>query len=561
MRMLLTLRRALASTLLIIFLAPLGAEAATPAITIKPANAQEKVQRASDPTRDRSPISRGDFLRMSMNALRFELINDSKLKPFPRIPQNLLPYVQTAHAIGALKVFGKDLNAARPITRSEAIQILVGLEAPKEQAKTPLDPFADVTAGTDEAKALALAVERGWIEPDSRSVFGAKRVLTNGEAQKILGNLMVSEGMTPNGGQIMVIPVTRVKPPRSNVPLPKEAIQKTVWELIQQDFLYQDRIDAIKMGDAAVDALFEPLKDPYSVYMPPAKTQSYQKQLAGEITGIGATVEKVDEFLIIVAPLPGSPAEKTGLRPRDIILSVDGVDLKDLDLETAVDHVRGPKGSKAKLRIRRDGKDMDFTVVRDAIKNLEIQSSMQGDVAVVKLLQFGITAEREIRKTFEDVAARKPKGIVLDLRNDPGGLLQAAESTVSNFVPRGSTYVQTKTRHGTELEVTQKDPTVPDSIPLIVLVNNGSASASEIVAAALQDRKRAKIVGEKTFGKGTVQRIYNFDDGSSAKITIAEWFSPDGHKIDGVGVLPDVVVVAGEGGRDEQLLRAVEMLR
>ncbi len=506
-------------------------------------------------------VSRGDFLRSSMKALRFELIHDTKMKPFERIPESLLPYVQTAHALGALKVFGKQLNASRPITRSEAIQILVELEASGQVAKDPLPPYADVTAGSAEAKALAVAMERGWVDPDSRSVFGAKRLITVGEAEKLLATIMASEGISPNGGQVVVLPVVRIRPERVSKPLPKEDVQRAVWEILQNSFLYKDRVDDDKSGDATINGLVDQLKDPYTVYMPKAKSQSYQQQLEGEVTGIGASVEKIDEFMIIVAPLPGSPAEKAGLKPRDIILSADGVDLKGMDLEESVSKVRGKKGTTVKLRIRRDGNDFDVSVIRDTIKNLEIQTSWQGTVAVVKLLQFGTTTERELRKTFEEIAKMKPTGVILDLRNDPGGLITAAEVTVSNFLPKGSTYVQTVSLKETNNEVTAKDQTIPSAVRVVVLVNKGSASASEIVAAALQDAGRATIVGETTFGKGTFQRIYTFNDGSSLKVTEGEWKSPKGRKIDGLGVVPDVVVLSSDGSRDEQLLRAIDLLR
>lgn len=551
------IRRMFASSLLLAFLLPHAAQAASTAVVIQRASAPAHLIQGDA----KATVSRGDFLRSSMKALRFELIHDTKLKPFDRTPAALLPYVQTAHALGALKVFGKTLNSARPITRSEAIQVLVGLEAAGETATDPLPPYADVKTGSDEAKALAVAVQRGWVEPDSLSVFGAKRLLTVGDAEALLGKVLASEGISPESGQIMVVPVVRMQPDRQNKPLPKEAIQRAVWDLLQNDFLYKDRIDEDKAGDATLDGLVDQLKDPYTVYMPKAKSESYQQQLEGEITGIGASVEKIDDFLVIVAPLPGSPAEKAGLKPRDIILMADGVDLKGMDLDEAVGKVRGVKGTTVKLRIRRDGMDFDVSVVRDTIKNLEIQVDWNGTIAIVRLLQFGTTTERDIRKTFEDIAAKNPKGVILDLRNDPGGLIQAAEETMSNFLPKGSTYVQTISQGKTSNEVTEHDRTLQSTVPMIVLVNKGSASASEIVAAALQDAGRAKILGETTFGKGTFQRIYTFNDGSSLKMTIGEWRSPNGKKIDKIGVVPDISMPSTNASRDEMLLRAIDLLR
>lgn len=556
-------RSLFASALLLIFFVPGVMQAASTggtSITIQPANgAPEKHLISADA---KATVSRGDFLRSSMKALRYQMVDDKNLKPYPRrTPAALRPYVNTAYALGALRFFGPNLNPARPITKGEAVQLLAGLAASGEKAKQALPHFADVRPISDEGRAIAIALEYGWIEADSLSVFGAKRVMTVGEAEKLIANVMVSEGISQDATNIVVVPVVRLRPERATTPLPKEAIQRAVWDLLQNEFLYKDRIDEDKDGDAAIDGLVDHLKDPYTVYMPKAKSQNYQQQLEGEITGIGASVEKVDDFLIIVAPLAGSPAEKMGLKPRDIILSADGVDLKGKDLDDAVSYVRGPKGSTVKLRIRRDGNDFDVSIVRDAIKNLEIQTSWNGEVAIVKLLQFGTTTDRDIRKTFEEIAKKNPKGVILDLRNDPGGLIQAAEETVSNFLPKGSTYVQTISQGQTVNEVTESDRTLLATTPVMVLVNNGSASASEIVAAALQDAGRAKILGETTFGKGTFQRIYTFNDGSSLKMTVGEWRSPNGKKIEGVGVTPDVSIPDTNSSRDEMLLRAIDLLR
>lgn len=551
-------KKIFASLLLCTSLVPQGMHAAATVIEIQRAPAtQRQVNRNLN-----ASISRGDFLRISMNVLGFELIHDTKKKPFPRIPESLLPYVQTADALGALKVFGRSLNSARPITRSEAIQILVELQASGEIAKDPLPPLADVQPNTEEGKAIALALERGWVESDSRSVFGAKRVLKVGEAEKLLGNVLASEGRSmDNPVQTIVVPITRIRPDSVNKPLPKENIQRAVWNLLNNEYLYKDRLNDEQAGNGSVEGLLKDLKDPYTVFLPPAKSQSFQEQLMGEITGIGATVEMVEKFLVIIAPLPGSPAEKAGLRARDIILSVDGTELKDMDLDTAVSKVRGPKGSIAKLRILRDGVERDYSVVRDSIQSLEINASWQGTVAVVRLLQFGQTTAQNIRKTFEEIVKQNPTGVILDLRNNPGGLVSSAEAVSSVFLPLGTVYLQTEAKGTTTKEKTQLPPVLPANTKVVVLVNAGSASASEIVAGALQDTKRAKIFGKKTFGKGTVQQIFTFTDGSSLKMTVASWMTTNGRHIDGAGITPDVILEENAGDRDEQLLRAIDALR
>jgi carboxyl-terminal processing protease len=278
------------------------------------------------------------------------------------------------------------------------------------------------------------------------------------------------------------------------------------------------------------------------------------------VTGIGAQVEQVSGVLTIVAPLTGSPAQKAGLKPGDQILSVNGESLDGLSYEDAVSKVRGPKGSTANLHIRRDGDDMNVTVVRDTVRVDDFTvTTTNNDVAVVALQQFGQLTDSEFRTKMAEVAKTSPRGIILDLRNNPGGLLDAAGVVTSAFLPVRSTYVQIISKSDTTEEYTLDEPVVPSSIPLIVLINKGSASAAEIVAGALQDSGRATLVGETTFGKGTVQQLLEFNDGSSLKMTIAEWRTPKGRKIDGVGVKPDLEVVNSETG-DEQMDRALGLI-
>ncbi|MBU1911526.1 S41 family peptidase, partial [Patescibacteria group bacterium] len=265
-------------------------------------------------------------------------------------------------------------------------------------------------------------------------------------------------------------------------------------------------------------------------------------------------------ILTIVSPLRSSPAERAGLKPNDEILKADGVDLTDMPFLDAVNHVRGPKGTTVELTIRRSGTELKIKVVRDEVKVPEIEITWQGKIALVKLMQFGKTTENELRGALEEVQSQGPSGVIVDLRSNPGGLLHAANLVISNFVPKGTKVAEIISRDGTRTDETTDMPTIRSDVPVVVLVNEGSASASEIVAGALQDYGRATVVGTKTFGKGTVQQIIRFNDESGLKITIAEWKTPDGRKIDGVGVRPDVAVEY-KTERDEQMLKALEILR
>ena len=203
---------------------------------------------------------------------------------------------------------------------------------------------------------------------------------------------------------------------------------------------------------------------------------------------------------------------------------------------------------------------LNVTVLRDTIKVPEIEISWQGETAIVKIYQFGKLTDTELRKHMADIQEQNPKGLVLDLRNNPGGLLHAAEIVLSNFLPKGTAYAQIMRKSGSQTSYTEDPPTINPDVPVVVLVNAGSASASEIVAGAMQDHNRGTVVGEKTFGKGTVQQVLQFMDESSLKMTVAEWLTPDGRKINEEGIEPDIFLQTLTE-RDEQMLKALDILR
>ncbi|TSC58526.1 MAG: carboxyl-terminal processing protease [Candidatus Peregrinibacteria bacterium Greene0416_19] len=502
---------------------------------------------------DSEPVSAGDFLRAAMGGLRVNLMQDTKKLPFKRIPRNLMPYVQTAHELGYLSAFKQDFRAAQPITRSQAVQILAAIER-VQPAKEPAIRFRDVRPRSAEGRAIAAAVERKWMEPRSERLFGAREALTGKEARLILRTVIQEDTAVPT---IRIkIPIIKVEPER---PLPKQDELDTVWDLLQDNYLHKEKLNGDEPGFSSIEGLVKSLNDPYTNYLRPVSTQNMESQLSGKVTGIGAQVEQKNGDLIIVSPLKNSPAEQAGLQPGDIILSVNDQSLAGLNLDDAVGKVRGPEGSEAKLKIRRSGNEFEVTVIRNTITFEEVQASMQGEIAVVKLQQFGQITEQTFRAAIEQLNAKRPKGLILDLRNNPGGYLHAAAVVVSAFLPQGSPYASIITKDKTEVEPTDAPAVLDPSVRMIVLINKGSASASEIVAGVLQETGRAMLVGETTYGKGTVQQIFKFKSGSSFKMTIAEWRTPQGRKIDASGVTPDYQLPPGD--RDDQLLKAIDLLQ
>lgn len=531
-------------SLVLVFLAlPLSAGAAKVADTLK--------------TPDSASVSRGEFIRATVIVSGASVKRDSTV-PYKRVSKALIPYIAVAHGRGALAHFGENLTLSKAMTRGDAAEFLAGYLtlSPRTNGKT----FRDIKKGSSLEKAAWVMIEKGWMEPLRATQFGPDRPLSGRDARLLLrkafGETVAPDKTATDKTQTIVV---RFKS-KARTPLPNEDLLRTIWQLLTEQFLREENIDEEEAAYRAAEAIVESVKDPYTTFLRPLPAKQFQNQIEGEVSGIGAQVEMKDGVLTIVAPLPGSPAEKAGVKPADQILKVDGVSIEDMSLLEATEKVRGPKGSSARFTIRRDGFEFDVTITRDIVRVPEIDISFQGRVAVVKLVQFGQLTERELRSLMVDIAKQQPTGVILDLRNNPGGLLHAASIVLGNFLPQGSAVAVIKGRNETFTEVTEDPPTIDPGTPVIVLVNKGSASASEIVAGALQDAKRARVLGEQTFGKGTVQQILEFRDGSGLKMTVAEWLTPSGRVIDGKGITPDIIQQPGEG-RDEQMLKALELLR
>lgn len=507
------------------------------------------------------PVTRSAFLEQAVKAFGIPAPETTVSLPYRRVPQNLSDTLQRAQSRGALAVFGSNLDAGKNITLGEAVQVLAALGQFPPTHTGVL--FRDVpAANTNLVRAVAIALEKSWVTPQSKLLFGTKNQLKGTEAELLIRKasglavpvvVPAKSGETPTSQTIRITLGTKGQ---SSSSLPKEALLQTLWKLIQDEYLYEDNINSDAAAYAAAAAMMQSLGDPYSIFMKPVDSREFQSQFDGSVTGIGAQVEYVDGFLTIVTPLPGSPAEKAGLQPSDQILSADGVSIVNIGFYDAVEKIRGPKGTSVKLRIRRSGSEFDVTVERAAVVVPEVDISWQGKVAVVKILQFGTTTDTKLRGVMMKIEEQKPQGIILDLRNNPGGLLHAADQVVSNFVPLGTTVAQIRSKNSLRNETTDQQPTVDAATPLVVLVNGGSASASEIVAGALQDTKRATLVGQKTFGKGTVQEVLQFNDQSAIKMTVAEWLTPNGRHINKLGIEPDIAVEDAAA----QLSKALELI-
>ncbi|MGB9667838.1 MAG: S41 family peptidase [Thermosulfidibacteraceae bacterium] len=308
--------------------------------------------------------------------------------------------------------------------------------------------------------------------------------------------------------------------------------------------------------------------DPHSVFMPPDMLKELEVETKGEFGGVGMEITSKDDYIYVVSPIEDTPAWKAGIKAGDRIIKIDGVSTKGMSVMDAVKKLRGPKGTKVTITIMRSGVDkpFDVTIVRDIIKIKSVKYEMKEDgIAYIKVRNFQETTADELDKALSDLSSKaKIKGIILDLRNNPGGLLSQAVSVSERFLPKGSLIVYTKGRDERDtMRFVAKSDKFYD-YPMVVLVNAGSASASEIVTGALKANRRAIVVGERTFGKGSVQSILPLSDGSAIKLTTAYYYTPDGTCIEEKGIIPDVEIpdnlVAKEGHaiREEELKKLKE---
>jgi len=360
------------------------------------------------------------------------------------------------------------------------------------------------------------------------------------------------------------LPADGGAPPEWKAPI---AVFWEAWNYVHQDF-YKIPLDDNALVNGTVGGMVEALGDPHTTFVDARRAEIMRSDMQGSFEGIGATITMREGRLTIVSIIKSSPAERAGLRPEDIILQVDGKVIQNMDVTEAVMLIRGPKGTRVKLLILR-GNQEPFTVeiTRDTIRIPFVEAKMiEGTkIGYIRLNEFGATAPDEMVTALRELKAQNPTGLILDLRNNPGGYLPVSVDVASQFLKPNQTVLVVKDKKGNADTYRAKSGGTAINIPLVVLIDKGSASASEIVAAALKDHQRATLIGVKTFGKGSVQHVYTLSDKSQLNVTVARFFSPNGNEIDEVGVTPHIVVEMTEDDiaakRDPQLDAAIQFLQ
>ncbi|MFA4999452.1 MAG: S41 family peptidase [Parcubacteria group bacterium] len=337
------------------------------------------------------------------------------------------------------------------------------------------------------------------------------------------------------------------------------------WAKIKESYLRAGDLSEQQMLYGAIKGLTENIGDPYTTFFSPDDAKKFEEDINGEFGGIGAELEERDGQVVVVAPLKGTPAEKAGLKPRDIIIKAGDTDLFGKTVQDAVKIIRGDPGTKIKLVVSREGVTgaIDIEITREVITLPVVEWEWKDEnVAYVRVANFSQTAPLAFYNALREIAAENPRGMVLDLRNNPGGYLEVAVNLAGWFVNRGEVVVKERYASGEETVFRSYGNSALKNLPTVVLVNSGTASAAEIMAGAMRDLNGTRLVGERTFGKGTVQTLEELKDGSMMKITVANWVTPGGHIIEESGLVPDVNIEPVEDTEiDTQLNKALEMLR
>lgn len=363
--------------------------------------------------------------------------------------------------------------------------------------------------------------------------------------------------------------VTRLLPSSADRPTPPDAPASSrfdvfweAWATVNDEYLHRDVVEEQRLTYGAIRGMVQSLGDPNTLFQTPDERQADLASFTGRFQGIGAFIDARDGQIVITAPIEGSPAERAGVQPGDVVLAVDGQSIAGLSTQQVVARVRGPKGTVVALTLLRAGASLELRIERDEIPLISARGRvLEPEIGLLRITSFTERTDDEVASVLEALDRDGTRAMVLDLRGNPGGLLEPAVAVASRFV--GSTpIVYQENARGDRYAYDRRADRPLVEWPMIVLVDRGSASASEVLAAALRDTGRAELVGQRTYGKGTVQYLHELSDGAGLRVTAARWISPGGQRIDREGLLPDVVVDEPRSETDDPVMSlAVQHMR
>ncbi len=344
----------------------------------------------------------------------------------------------------------------------------------------------------------------------------------------------------------------------------------TVWKILDEKFVYTHK-NAKKINDqdkvwGAIEGLTDSYGDPYTIFMPPEESKSFQDDISGNFQGVGMELGIKDQNLVVIAPLKDTPAYKAGVKTGDIILSIDGKTTENMSVDSAVKLIRGEAGTIVDIKFEREGKPIEIKITRSVINVPTVETEIKGDVFILKLYNFYATSPEKFRTALRQFEESGKSKLILDLRGNPGGYLEAAVDMASYFLPLGKVVVRENYGPNIDEQIYRSKgyDVFNSNLKMVILVDEGSASASEILAGALQEQGIAKLVGTKTFGKGSVQELIQITPDTSLKVTVARWLTPNGISISDGGLTPDYEVKITDAdlkaGNDPQTKKAIAVV-
>lgn len=521
-------------------------------------------------------VTRAELLKMTFNHIGFEPTaqeTDTKLIDVPK-DSWIAPYVKKALELGAVN-YNPDVPKFfpdQPISKIEALKMVLPLEGvPTPYFYDPSETgFKDVRATDNFSYLVRAAQNAGIFSGKTGSSFYPFKNLTRADAAYLLyqtENYDYSSNQSiPVENDNLVNQLNEAE--KDLINNPKFPIFVSVWNKINSQYVDPEKVDKNELLYGAVDGMVQTLNDEYSIFEKPTKATILKDTLSGSFEGVGLVLDNINKSIVVTSVLKNSPAQEGGIKTGDTITKIDGKDIANLKIDEVISLIKGAAGTKVSLTISRDNQTLQFNLTR---RKLTLESvvlptskvTVPSNLGYIKIQQFSANTGNEFAKLLTETLSKKPKGLILDLRNNPGGYLDTAYQVMEHFITKGQILASIKI-NGQFMEEKSSGPADATNLPLIVLVNANTASAAEVLAGAIQDYKLGKLVGEKTYGKGTVQEITNYSDGSLFKQTIAHWLTPLKRSIDKTGLIPDITVTITKddlvNNNDPQLQKAIDLL-
>lgn len=526
--------------------------------------------------RPEEAINKAAFFKASMTYLGFipkEGVNN--FTGYADVPEDswFAPYIRKALEIRAItNVLDEELHPEYNLTRQEALVLVMRIYGIPTPLSSPESTalFSDIRENHPIAPVYAAAKSHGIFVENDREDFRPNMILTRGDAAILLykakrASAGYSDTQTGYGTITVVTPMLSLSE-QDLLENEKFGIMMDTWSKIHSSYLYKNKINNNDLIYGAIGGMVESLEDPYSTFHSPDQEGASYVYIPENYEGIGAVIEKINNEYVVITTINNSPAYRSGLKSHDVIVEIDGKLLTNKTYEEVLGLIKGKSGTLVKLKVRRDTSLLTFEIIREKITVDSIQSKIVGnDINLIRIDQFTESSGDEFKKIIDEIIANKGSNkIIIDVRNNPGGYLSSTKSILEYFLESGQIEFITQDKDGKQIKYFAQDSAKLKDWKTVILINEGSASASEIFAGALQDYKLAEIIGTKSFGKGSVQEITNYNDNSSLKLTIAKWLTSLGRDIDHIGILPDQTVTISESdrqaGQDPQLDVAIKHL-